>query len=76
MRAFPRNENGCTAFFKKCPYYDICHTKQGNNPLKYAEEIPIGFAINIWDPRVTQDSEAQKFTLDTPSLVDSQEEVK
>lgn len=49
LKAFPRNENGCTSFFKLCPYYSICHTN--NNPLKFEDNTPFGFIINYWDPR-------------------------
>lgn len=48
MKAFPRNEKGCTAFFRKCPYYSICFTS--NNPLQYAESTPIGFKKVWWNP--------------------------
>ena len=48
MKAFPRNEKGCTAFLRKCPYYSICFTN--NNPLKNAENPPIGFRKVWWNP--------------------------
>ncbi len=50
LKAFPKNENGCTAYFKLCPYYHVCHTQPGLNPLKLAETPPFGFIINYWDP--------------------------
>jgi hypothetical protein len=45
--AFPRNDKGCMAYNRKCPYFDVCRFYQ--NPLH--AELPVDMVIDFWDPR-------------------------
>lgn len=47
MMAFPMNPQACTKYFG-CPYYDYCCA--WTNPLQHAEEPPLGFKMEHWDP--------------------------
>jgi hypothetical protein len=57
MYAFPRNECGCTSFYRLCPYYNICHS--WNNPTAYADKPPFGFVVSHWDPRSVQTEDSR-----------------
>jgi len=48
LRAFPKNPNACTKYFG-CAYHDFCCAWA--NPLTKADNPPIGFRIEYWDPR-------------------------
>jgi len=49
IRCFPRRAGyPCTAYFRPCSYYDICHLR--NNPLLWRDDPPQGYSINEWDP--------------------------
>lgn len=47
LSAFPRNDKGCLAYNRKCPYFDCCPIL--TNPLRSG--CPVGFEIEFWDPR-------------------------
>jgi hypothetical protein len=47
MRSFPMNTTSCTKYFG-CPYKDFCAF--WDNPLRHADQPPIGFDIFRWDP--------------------------
>lgn len=47
LRAFPRNPESCTKYFG-CTWHDFCTS--WSNPLHYADEPPLGFMIERWDP--------------------------
>lgn len=53
LQAFPKNPNSCTKYFG-CPYHDFCCAWQ--NPLSKADNPPMGFIINYWDPRTLHKS--------------------
>jgi len=56
---FPKNPKNCTAYFRRCEYYDICHNHP--NPLKFArQEPPAGFKISFWDPRGTKEGKKKE----------------
>ena len=48
LEAFPRNRESCTDF-GGCPFLDYCSV--WNNPLQHAEEPPLGYHVEHWDPR-------------------------
>jgi hypothetical protein len=52
LECFPHNENGCTAYNRKCKYYDLCMSWP--NPLKHIADghTPSGFIVEVWDPAV------------------------
>lgn len=47
MPAFPKNENGCISFMKRCPFFDICTTCADPEELT---EPPEGYTLERWDP--------------------------
>lgn len=47
LMAFPMATESCTKYFG-CPFMDYCSAWP--NPLQYAEEPPIGYAVRWWDP--------------------------
>tara|TARA_Y100000593_G_scaffold82293_1_gene154511 strand:- start:4163 stop:5125 length:963 start_codon:yes stop_codon:yes gene_type:complete len=47
MTAFPMNTQSCTKYFG-CMYQDFC--KMWPNPLQRADEPPLGFVIDRWNP--------------------------
>lgn len=57
MSAWARNERGCTAYNRKCRYYDFCLVWQ--NPLARCERPPEGFIEEHWDPG-KKEEEAKK----------------
>lgn len=55
IKCFPRRSGYvCTAYFRPCSYYDICHMR--NNPLLWHNDPPQGYDVNEWDPQ-TQDAD-------------------
>lgn len=54
MRAFPKVTESCTQYGKPCPYIDFCVSQP--NPLRYGNEVPIGMAVEHWDPREAQET--------------------
>ena len=44
---FPQNPTACTKYFG-CPYHGFCTA--WSNTLKYADEAPLGFHIEWWNP--------------------------
>jgi len=49
IESFRRNTGyACTAYFTKCPYFDICKIR--NNPLLWINRPPQGYSQNEWDP--------------------------
>lgn len=38
----------CTAYFRLCPFYDICLNHA--NPLKIYNRNPLGIEVNFWNP--------------------------
>lgn len=48
LEAFPKNPRACTKYFG-CPYAPYCAA--WTNPLQQADQPPIGFKIEHWDPR-------------------------
>jgi hypothetical protein len=48
MSTFKRCDHGCTAYYKLCPFFDMCTT--WNNPLQRCSECPSGFTREFWDP--------------------------
>jgi hypothetical protein len=53
LQAFPKNPNNCTKYFG-CAFHDFCCAWQ--NPLAKADNPPMGFAIDYWDPRTLHKS--------------------
>jgi hypothetical protein len=47
MEAFPQNPEACTKYFG-CAYHDFCSS--WGNPLRYVEQVPLGFVENRWNP--------------------------
>jgi len=47
MKCFKMNTENCTKYFG-CKYHDFCVAWP--NPLARAEELPLGFKIEYWDP--------------------------
>ena len=47
LMCFPQNPTACTKYFG-CPYHGFCTA--WSNPLKYADEAPLGFHIEWWNP--------------------------
>lgn len=58
MTSFPRNEKGCTAYNRRCRYYDFCLAWQ--NPLSRINTPPDGFVEEHWDPG-KKEKEAKQF---------------
>ena len=52
MQAFPQRFTGCYAYFRQCPYYELCNCH--SNPLRLLEatggEPPQGFIEKRWNP--------------------------
>lgn len=48
MQAFGMNTESCTKYFG-CPYLPYCTSWP--NPLQYADNPPIGFKVERWDPK-------------------------
>ena len=48
MPTFKRNDHGCTAYYRKCAYFDLCNAWP--NPLQRCEDVPNGFKVDYWDP--------------------------
>lgn len=49
MLSFPKNEKGCMAYNRACPFIEFC--KAYPNPIKRCTEVPIGYEKRLWDPR-------------------------
>ena len=47
MQAFPMQTESCTKYFG-CPYHDFCTAWP--NPLRRAEEPPMGYKVEFWNP--------------------------
>jgi len=47
LTAYPMNPESCTKYFG-CPFLDYCTAWP--NPLRYADEPPMGFKTEWWDP--------------------------
>lgn len=47
LMAFPMNPKSCTSY-RGCPYHDFCLSWQ--NPLQYADQPPLGFKVEFWNP--------------------------
>jgi hypothetical protein len=47
LSAFPMVPTSCTKYWG-CPYHDYCDFWQ--NPIQYAEQPPLGFREEFWDP--------------------------
>ena len=47
LESFPMNTTSCMNYFG-CQYHDFCLSWQ--NPLQYANEPPLGFKQEFWDP--------------------------
>jgi len=47
MMAFPQQPGSCTKYFG-CPYHDFCLAWP--NPLQHADDIPVGYCVERWDP--------------------------
>jgi len=60
LSAFPMNERSCNKYFG-CPYHDFCLAWP--NPLKQSYEPPMGFIVDRWDPRASEDDTHPNFTL-------------
>ena len=50
MHAFPRNDGACIRFGKVCKFFTLCHP--AHNPLQIADNVPVDFKQEYWDPRV------------------------
>lgn len=57
MSAWARNERGCTAYNRRCRYYDFCIS--WSNPLAKCSSPPEGFIEEHWDPG-KKEEEAKK----------------
>lgn len=53
MSAFSKNTTSCTDYFG-CPYFDFCLS--WSNPLQHAEEPPLGFIVQWWNPEERRQS--------------------
>jgi hypothetical protein len=53
MQQFRKNPTNC-AQYGTCQYLDFCITWP--NPVHYADEVPIGFKVEYWDPRSAEDT--------------------
>jgi len=49
LEAFPRNTESCTKYGKPCDFIDYCTL--WHNPLREAENPPLEFKVEHWDPR-------------------------
>jgi len=60
LKAFPMRPTSCDNYYG-CPYHDFCTT--WSNPLQKADEPPIGFKCEFWDPRteVKENEEVKGF---------------
>jgi hypothetical protein len=48
MRSFPQNDTACFDYGRQCEFFDFCNAWP--NPLQRVDEVPIGFALEWWDP--------------------------
>lgn len=48
LMAFPQNPTSC-GDYRGCPFHDYCLA--WSNPLRRADEPPLGFITKFWDPR-------------------------
>jgi hypothetical protein len=48
LMTFPQNPTSC-GDYRGCPYHDYCLAWP--NPLRHADEPPLGFVTKFWDPR-------------------------
>lgn len=47
--SFPRSAGyACTAYYRKCPYYDLCFSRC--NPYLWKQSPPEGYVIEEWNP--------------------------
>jgi len=53
MECFQKNDKGCIAYNKKCPYYDFCIGWA--NPLSRVDTCQDGFVVDFWDPAVIEE---------------------
>ena len=54
MMSFPMNTENCVNYGRACKYHDFCTSWA--NPLKRADEPPIGFVKKFWDPSSHEDN--------------------
>lgn len=48
MRSYPKNDNACFNYGRRCQFFDFCTAWA--NPLTRCDEPPIGFNVEWWDP--------------------------
>jgi hypothetical protein len=65
MRAFPKCTESCGDFYG-CPFLDYCAAH--SNPLRIADQPPLGYETRFWDPRSTQESAREVMNFDAEDL--------
>lgn len=48
MPAFPKNDNSCIHFMKKCAFFDLCNSVP--DPEAQPDRVPEGFVVRKWEP--------------------------
>ena len=61
LTCFPKNEKGCLAYNRLCPYHEYC--KVWSNPLKNLDRRPYEFKEEYWDPRTLDTNETTVINL-------------
>lgn len=56
LHCFRQNTTSCTDYFG-CSYYPFCIS--WSNPLRYIDNVPVGFIVEHWDPRKTIEDKAK-----------------
>lgn len=59
MQAFPMNPRSCSKYYG-CPFHYYCIS--WSNPLRAAEEPPLGFKIEFWDPSAMKTTNKKNLT--------------
>ena len=49
INLFPRCDPGCTAYYRECPYYNMCIAWP--NPLQHLDSIPTHMERKFWSPK-------------------------
>jgi len=54
MSCFPTCTESCSDFNRPCEYEAYCYANP--NPLRIADQPPIGFKVEFWDPRIKEET--------------------
>lgn len=60
LTAFALNPGSCTKWNRVCAYHNFCTSWP--NPLHYADEVPLGYECDYWDPQERKGKEIEKPT--------------